>query len=120
MQIITAESRDPRNLTSCLDSEVHLKCFHQWTHSLCLSALILNIPITFVSVSHSLLQITFLEFFEVLLGSAEVKCPQVSDALEVGLSLSSPDARKQIALAEMEASEKILQPTDTSQPVRSS
>lgn len=121
MQIITAESSDPRSPTSCLVSEVNLKCFHQWTHSLRLSALTLNIPIvTFVSAPHALLQITFLEFFEVLLGCAEVKCPQVSDAPEVGDLLSSPDVTNQMALAEMEASEKTLQPTDTSQPVRSS
>ncbi|KAL3051210.1 hypothetical protein OYC64_001476 [Pagothenia borchgrevinki] len=43
LQIITAESQDPSNTSSCLD-----------------------------------LEITFLEFFEVLLGSAEVKCQQVS------------------------------------------
>ncbi|CAJ1080725.1 radial spoke head 10 homolog B isoform X1 [Xyrichtys novacula] len=47
LQIITSESSDPSNFTSCLD-----------------------------------LEITFLEFLEVLLGSAEVKCKQVSGGSE--------------------------------------
>ncbi|KAM3592760.1 uncharacterized protein V6R79_024628 [Siganus canaliculatus] len=47
VEILAAESREPSNLSSCLD-----------------------------------LEITFLEFFEVLLGSAEVKCQQVSETLE--------------------------------------
>ncbi|XP_030256148.1 radial spoke head 10 homolog B [Sparus aurata] len=72
MEIITAESRDPSNLSSCLD-----------------------------------LEITFLEFFEVLLGSTEVKCQQVSVGQE-GQSLSSPKDPH-----EGEASEKILQTTNS-------
>ncbi|XP_036937569.1 radial spoke head 10 homolog B isoform X2 [Acanthopagrus latus] len=72
IEIITAESRDPSNLSSCLD-----------------------------------LEITFLEFFEVLLGSTEVKCQQVSVSQE-GQSLPSPKD-----LPEGEASEKILQTTDS-------
>ncbi|KAM8729017.1 radial spoke head 10 homolog B isoform 3-T3 [Acanthopagrus schlegelii] len=72
MEIITAESHDPSNLSSCLD-----------------------------------LEITFLEFFEVLLGSTEVKCQQVSVSQE-GRSLPSPKD-----LPEGEASEKILQTTDS-------
>ncbi|XP_073346399.1 radial spoke head 10 homolog B [Pagrus major] len=73
MEIITAESRDPSNLSSCLD-----------------------------------LEITFLEFFEALLGSAEVKCQQVSVGQEEGQSLFSPKD-----LPEGEASEKILQTTNS-------
>ncbi|KAK9530620.1 hypothetical protein VZT92_012109 [Zoarces viviparus] len=57
MQVITAESRDPGNLSACLD-----------------------------------LEIIFLEFFEVLVGSAEVKCQRVPEGLEEDQSASSPDA----------------------------
>ncbi|XP_028423329.1 radial spoke head 10 homolog B isoform X2 [Perca flavescens] len=56
LQVITAESRDHRNLSSCLD-----------------------------------LEITFLEFFEVLLGSAEVKCQPVSEDVEVKCQTVSED-----------------------------
>ncbi|XP_065805550.1 radial spoke head 10 homolog B [Labrus bergylta] len=58
LEIITSESNDPSNYSSCLD-----------------------------------LEITFLEFFEVLLGSAEVKCQQVCVGLEEeeGRSSLSPD-----------------------------
>ncbi|KAA8581778.1 hypothetical protein FQN60_003359 [Etheostoma spectabile] len=56
LQVITAESRDHRNLSSCLD-----------------------------------LEITFLEFFEVLLGSAEVKVQPVSEDLEVKCQPVSED-----------------------------
>ncbi|KAK2884975.1 hypothetical protein Q8A73_021449 [Channa argus] len=55
LEIITAESHDSNNLSSCL----HLK-------------------------------ITFLEFFEVILGCAEVKCKQDSEELEKDQSLSNP------------------------------
>ncbi|KAK2820799.1 hypothetical protein Q5P01_023758 [Channa striata] len=55
LEIITAESHDSNNLSSCLD-----------------------------------LEITFLEFFEVLLSCAEVKCKQISEDLEEDRSLSSP------------------------------
>ena len=65
-----------------------------------------------VIVPHILLQITFLEFFEVLLGSTEVKCQQVSVSQE-GQSLPSPKD-----LPEGEASEKILQTTDSPAQVR--
>lgn len=66
-----------------------------------------------VIVPHIALQITFLEFFEVLLGSTEVKCRQVSVGQE-GQSLSSPKD-----LHEGEASEKILEITNSpSQSVR--
>ncbi|KAI3365588.1 hypothetical protein L3Q82_010663 [Scortum barcoo] len=79
LNIITAENRDPSNLSSGLDMEI-----------------------------------TFLEFFEVLLGSAEVKCQQVSESLEEGQSLSSPDAESM-----REHSQKILQTTNSpSQLVR--
>ncbi|XP_039643225.1 radial spoke head 10 homolog B isoform X2 [Perca fluviatilis] len=96
LQVITAESRDHRNLSSCLD-----------------------------------LEITFLEFFEVLLGSAEVKCQPVSEDLELkgqpvyedlevkgqpvsegleeGQSPSSPDTEARRDLPEVEASENIFQ-----------
>uniref|UniRef100_UPI0037E89E2D radial spoke head 10 homolog B n=1 Tax=Semicossyphus pulcher TaxID=241346 RepID=UPI0037E89E2D len=73
LQIITSESSDSSNVSSCLD-----------------------------------LEITFLEFFEVLLGSAEVKCQQVSAGLEEQ-SISSPDAEDRRDLPEVEAGEKILQ-----------
>lgn len=46
---------------------------------------------TFVVAPLVLLQITFLEFFEVLLGSAEVKCQQVSEGPEEGQGLSGHD-----------------------------
>ncbi|XP_074520019.1 radial spoke head 10 homolog B isoform X2 [Halichoeres trimaculatus] len=49
LQLITSETRDPENYSSCLD-----------------------------------LEITLLEFFEVLLGAAEVKCQQVCGGLEEG------------------------------------
>lgn len=66
-----------------------------------------------VIIPHIALQITFLEFFEVLLGSTEVKCQQVSVGQE-GQSLSSPKDPH-----EGEASEKILQTTNSpSQSVR--
>ncbi|XP_070708376.1 radial spoke head 10 homolog B [Pempheris klunzingeri] len=48
------------------------------------------------------LEITFLEFFEVLLGSAEVKCQQASEGLEEGQSLSSPAAEARKDLPETE------------------
>ncbi|XP_078135509.1 radial spoke head 10 homolog B isoform X2 [Sander vitreus] len=116
LQVITAESRDHRNLSSCLD-----------------------------------LEITFLEFFEVLLGSAEVKCQPVSEDVEVKCqpvsedvevkcqpvsedlevkcqpvsgdleevqSPSSPDTEARRDLPEVEASENILQtPNSPSQSV---
>ncbi|XP_044034895.1 radial spoke head 10 homolog B isoform X2 [Siniperca chuatsi] len=78
LKIITAESRDPSSLSSCVD-----------------------------------LEITFLEFFEVLLGSAEVKCQPVSEGQEEGQLLSSPDAEARRDLPEAEASEKILQTTNS-------
>lgn len=65
MKVVTAESPDPSNITACLNQEVclpleplsdiHIVPFH-----------ILNIC--------GLLKVSFLEFFEVLLGCAEVKC----------------------------------------------
>lgn len=82
-------------------------CLHQLFHSL-----------RFI---HRLLkmQITFLEFFEVLLGSAEVKCSQVSEGLK-GHMPSGPDAEAGCDLTETEASESIVQTTNTgSQEVRS-
>ncbi|XP_031699771.1 radial spoke head 10 homolog B isoform X1 [Anarrhichthys ocellatus] len=87
LQVITAESRDPGNLSACLDLEVGLKLtFIYLPFVVCLP---IPLCITFVVVP---LQITFLEFFEVLLGSAEVKCQRVSEGLEEGQSASSPDA----------------------------
>ncbi|XP_074475407.1 radial spoke head 10 homolog B isoform X2 [Sebastes fasciatus] len=62
------------------------------------------------------LEITFLEFFEVLLGSAEVKCQQVSEGLEEeeGPSPSSPDAEARRDLPpEVEAIEEISQTTNS-------
>ncbi|TKS90032.1 Radial spoke head 10 -like protein B [Collichthys lucidus] len=53
-------------------------------------------------------EITFLEFFEVLLGSAEVKY-QVSESQ----SLSSPDTHDRRDVPELEASESILQTTSS-------
>ncbi|XP_027145452.1 radial spoke head 10 homolog B isoform X2 [Larimichthys crocea] len=53
-------------------------------------------------------EITFLEFFEVLLGSAEVKY-QVSESQ----SLSSPDTHARRDVPELEASENILQTTSS-------
>ncbi|KAM9336614.1 radial spoke head 10 homolog B [Symphorus nematophorus] len=76
LKIITAESRDRSNLSSCLD-----------------------------------LEITFLEFFEVLLGSAAVKFQQVSEGLEEGRSLSSPNTQARRDLPEVEAGKKILETT---------
>ncbi|XP_071319624.1 radial spoke head 10 homolog B isoform X2 [Trachinotus anak] len=67
LKIITAESRDPNNLTSCLN-----------------------------------LEITFLEFFEVLLSCAEVKCQWVSESLEEHQSLSRPKTETRRDLPEME------------------
>ncbi|XP_076615381.1 radial spoke head 10 homolog B [Chaetodon auriga] len=84
LEIITAESCDPSNMSSCLD-----------------------------------LEMTFLEFFEVLLGSAEVKCQQVSGGLEEGGALSSPDTKARRDVPVVEAKEKILQTTNsTSQSTR--
>ncbi|XP_054455118.1 radial spoke head 10 homolog B isoform X2 [Anoplopoma fimbria] len=68
LQIITAENRDPSNLSACLD-----------------------------------LEITFLEFFEVLLGSAEVKCQRVAEGLEEAQSPSSPDAEARRVIPEVAA-----------------
>ncbi|GLD57584.1 radial spoke head 10 homolog B2 [Lates japonicus] len=76
LKIITAESRDPNNLSLCLD-----------------------------------LEITFLEFFEVLLGCAEVKCQRVSESLEKHQSLSGSNTGISRDLPEVQASEKILQTT---------
>lgn len=92
MEIITAERLDPTNLTSCLDVEV---------------CMLFPPLVSFINVHSSLFktQITFLEFFEVLLGSAEVKCSQVSE----GHMVSDHD----------EAGESIMQTTNTgSQEVR--
>nr|XP_046234189.1 radial spoke head 10 homolog B isoform X2 [Scatophagus argus] len=77
LEIITAESRDPSNLSSCVD-----------------------------------LEITFLEFFEVLLGSAEVKCQQVSEGLEEGQSPSNTDTEARNDLP-AEVNENILQTTNS-------
>ncbi|XP_008300148.1 radial spoke head 10 homolog B, partial [Stegastes partitus] len=75
MDIITAESCDPSNRSSCLD-----------------------------------LQITFLEFFEVLLGCAEVKCQQTSEVLEEGRRpLSGCDSEARRDVPEGEASEEMMQ-----------
>ncbi|XP_051273709.1 radial spoke head 10 homolog B isoform X2 [Dicentrarchus labrax] len=68
LEIITAESRDPSNLSSNVD-----------------------------------LEITFLEFFDVLLSSAEVKCQRVSEGLEEGQLLSSPDAGSRRDIPEVTA-----------------
>ncbi|XP_038590869.1 radial spoke head 10 homolog B isoform X2 [Micropterus salmoides] len=66
LKIITAESRDPSCLSSCVD-----------------------------------LEITFLEFLEVLVGSAEVKCQPISEGhKEEGQLLSSPDAEARRDLPE--------------------
>ncbi|XP_059180370.1 radial spoke head 10 homolog B isoform X2 [Centropristis striata] len=73
LQIITAESHDPSNMSSCLD-----------------------------------LEITFLEFFEVLLGSAEVKFQQVSEGLKESRSPSCPDTEARRDLPKVEARENIL------------
>ncbi|XP_040885363.1 radial spoke head 10 homolog B [Toxotes jaculatrix] len=66
LKVITAESHDPNNLSSCLD-----------------------------------LEITFLEFFEVLLGCAEVKCQRVSESLEEHQSLSRFDSKTLRNLSEI-------------------
>ncbi|XP_049418565.1 radial spoke head 10 homolog B isoform X2 [Epinephelus fuscoguttatus] len=79
LQIITAESHDPSNLSGCLD-----------------------------------LEITFLEFFEVLLGSAEVKCQQVSEHLEESKSSSSPEAEARRNQPEVESNENMLQTANSS------
>ncbi|XP_068439646.1 radial spoke head 10 homolog B isoform X2 [Clinocottus analis] len=68
LQVITAESRDPSNLSACMDQEI-----------------------------------TFLEFFEVLLGSAEVKCQQVSEGLVEGQSPSSLPAEARTDAPEVTA-----------------
>ncbi|XP_042253441.1 radial spoke head 10 homolog B isoform X1 [Thunnus maccoyii] len=73
LEVITAESHDPSNPSSCLD-----------------------------------LEITFLEFFEALLGCAEVKCQQVSEGLEESLSPSSAEAEATRNSQKEEASEKTL------------
>ncbi|XP_039991891.1 radial spoke head 10 homolog B [Xiphias gladius] len=78
LRIITAESHDPNNLSSCLD-----------------------------------LEITFLEFFEVLLGCSEVKSQPASQSLEERRSLSRSNAETRTDLAEVEASEKVLQTTSS-------
>lgn len=72
--------------------------------------------IPFVVVPHYLLQITFLEFFEVLLGSAEVKCPQVSEALEGGQTRSSLDSEARRNLPDVAVSGKILQTSNSWPP----
>ncbi|XP_068162254.1 radial spoke head 10 homolog B [Antennarius striatus] len=71
LEIITAESLDPKNPSSCLDQ-----------------------------------QIAFLEFFEVLVGAAEVKCQEVSEDLEKDQLLSShhDGACRDIQEVEMEES----------------
>ncbi|CAK6978754.1 radial spoke head 10 homolog B [Scomber scombrus] len=80
LEIITADSPDPSDPSSCLD-----------------------------------LEITFLEFFEALLGSAEVKCQQVSGGLEESLSPSNTEAEATRNSPKEEASEKNL-PTTNSPP----
>nr|XP_020471525.1 radial spoke head 10 homolog B2 isoform X2 [Monopterus albus] len=77
LEIITAESPEPKNLSSCLEQEI-----------------------------------TFLEFFEVLLGCAEVKCQQVSEGLEESLPRSNTEARK--GLPEVEASHSVPVPPSSS------
>ena len=68
-----------------------------------------------------MLQITFLEFFEVLLGCAEVKCQQISEGLEESLSPSSTEAEATRNSPKEEASEKNLPTTNSPPPtVRSS
>ncbi|XP_022598078.1 radial spoke head 10 homolog B-like [Seriola dumerili] len=68
LKIITAECRDPNNLSSCLN-----------------------------------LEITFLEFFEVLLGCAEVKCQGVSESLPERQPLSRSNAETSGDLPEIPA-----------------
>ncbi|KAG7226419.1 hypothetical protein INR49_013831 [Caranx melampygus] len=68
LKVITAESRDPDNLSSCLNLEV-----------------------------------TFLEFFEVLLGCAEVKCQRASQSLPECQSLSRSNAETRRDLPEIPA-----------------
>ncbi|XP_035514034.1 radial spoke head 10 homolog B isoform X2 [Morone saxatilis] len=77
LEIITAESRDPSNLSSNVD-----------------------------------LEITFLEFFEVLLSSAEVKCQRVSE----GQLLSNPDAGARRDVAEVAAPVNSPIPPEISSP----
>ncbi|XP_041830133.1 radial spoke head 10 homolog B isoform X2 [Melanotaenia boesemani] len=53
------------------------------------------------------LELTFLEFFEILLGCAEVKCQQVSDALEEDLALVRVDGQSTRKQPEIEAKKNI-------------
>ncbi|XP_023136217.2 radial spoke head 10 homolog B isoform X2 [Amphiprion ocellaris] len=76
MDIITAESCDPSNRSSCLD-----------------------------------LEITFLEFFEVLLGCAEVKCQHFSEVLEEDGPLLRSDSEAMTYQPETEASEEMMNAT---------
>ncbi|XP_047465941.1 radial spoke head 10 homolog B isoform X2 [Mugil cephalus] len=62
------------------------------------------------------LEITFLEFFEVLLGCAEVKCQQVSEALGEDRPQSGSDPEARMDLPEAGAREEIMQTTDSSSP----
>uniref|UniRef100_A0A3Q1F4A4 Radial spoke head 10 homolog B n=1 Tax=Acanthochromis polyacanthus TaxID=80966 RepID=A0A3Q1F4A4_9TELE len=57
------------------------------------------------------LEITFLEFFEVLLGCAEVKCQQVSEVLEEDGPLARSDSEAMTHQPEMEASEEMMNAT---------
>ncbi|XP_061564104.1 radial spoke head 10 homolog B [Cololabis saira] len=62
------------------------------------------------------LEITFLEFFEVLLGCAEVKCPQDSD-VEGDRSLHKCDSKGESDLCEVEAREREIQTNSHDQSV---
>ncbi len=74
-----------------------LLCFALWY-----SFSVFTVTITVADVPHFLLQITFLEFFEVLVGSAGVKCQLVSESLEECQMLSSPKAEARTDLPEGE------------------
>lgn len=76
-----------------------------------------SVTLCFFPSPHCVLQITFLEFFEVLLGSAEVKCPQVSEGLEEGRPLSSPDTEAGRDLPEVEATNRVWSLSQTSSPL---
>ncbi|KAM6896889.1 radial spoke head 10 homolog B [Xenentodon cancila] len=64
------------------------------------------------------LEITFLEFFEVLLGCAEVTCHQVSDAVGEDMGLHKCDSKAKRDLCEVEAREEEIQATNSYDQLR--
>ncbi|RVE59414.1 hypothetical protein OJAV_G00188150 [Oryzias javanicus] len=109
LEIVTAwNQRDSSNLTSCVDLEV-------WLHVMSRT----NVRFFLHHVS-SLLQITFLEFFEVLLGCARVKY-SVPDVLEESRGRLSSDSRTRSERSEADAIRTGAQtPGSHSQTVRPS